>query len=149
MSSIFKDRQAAQPNRYKVTPDDGSSPYYVTMERADYPIVEGTPLNAENLNSLVSRTGDSLTGYLNFENMDSYHVYQKYRDISGSTYGVNAGCGIVGGRGVVSFEVRAGAETSSPRLGRLEIGELGVSFMDANGKRTYLYSSGIASATVG
>ena len=148
MATIFKDRQAAQPNRYKVTPENGE-PYYVTLERADYPIVVGTPLNAENMNSLVSRDGDTMNGELNFQNRDSYYIYRKLRDISGKAYGVNGGCGIVGGEGVIAFEVREGEESNSPRLGRLEIGELGVAFIDVNGKRTYLYSSGITTATVG
>lgn len=49
----FVDREATQPNRYLVTPENGE-PYYVTLERADNPVVEGTALNAEILNQLVS-----------------------------------------------------------------------------------------------
>lgn len=48
---MIVDRQSAKPNRFKVTTDDGSS-YYVTLERADEPTVEGTPLNAATLNPL-------------------------------------------------------------------------------------------------
>ncbi len=49
----FMDRVATKPNRYRITPDGGEA-YYVTLERADEPIVEGTALNAEVLNNLVS-----------------------------------------------------------------------------------------------
>lgn len=49
----FEDRKATQPNRYRVIPENGE-PYYVTLERADNPVVEGTALNAEILNQLVS-----------------------------------------------------------------------------------------------
>lgn len=66
MANIFVDRQAARPNRYKVTPDNGSA-YYVTMERADEPTVLGTALNAENLNKLVAKSGDTMTGPLRIE----------------------------------------------------------------------------------
>lgn len=49
----FADRRAAKPNRYRVTAENGDS-YYVTLERADEPVVEGTAINAEILNRLVS-----------------------------------------------------------------------------------------------
>ena len=49
----FEDRRAAKPNRYRVVPENGEA-YYVTLERADEPVVDGTALNAEMLNRLVS-----------------------------------------------------------------------------------------------
>lgn len=52
---MFVDRKSAKPNRYKVIPENGE-PYYVVLERADEPIVEGTPLNAETLNSILNDT---------------------------------------------------------------------------------------------
>jgi hypothetical protein len=59
MATIFTDRQSAYPNRYKVTDDSGNS-YYVTLERADEPTVEGTPLTAEILNLLVEENAAGL-----------------------------------------------------------------------------------------
>jgi hypothetical protein len=53
MANNFVDRVATKPNRYKVTPENGGEPYYAILERADEPVVEGTPLNAETLNNLV------------------------------------------------------------------------------------------------
>jgi hypothetical protein len=50
---VFEDRRAAKPNRYRVTPETGTA-YYVTLERADEPVVDGTAINAEILNKLVS-----------------------------------------------------------------------------------------------
>lgn len=50
---VFEDRKAVKPNRYLVTPENGEA-YYVTLERADEPIVEGTALSADILNKLVS-----------------------------------------------------------------------------------------------
>ena len=49
----FEDRRAAKPNRYRITRENGET-YYVTLERADEPVVDGTALNAEILNRLVS-----------------------------------------------------------------------------------------------
>lgn len=49
----FKDRVPQKPGRVKITPDNGTA-YYATMERADEPIEPGTPLNAGNLNSILS-----------------------------------------------------------------------------------------------
>lgn len=55
MVSGFIDRVSAKPNRYKVTPENGGEPYYVVLERADEPIIEGTPLNAETFNNLLTK----------------------------------------------------------------------------------------------
>lgn len=39
------DRIPSRPNRIKITPENGSAPYYATWERADEPIDDGTPVN--------------------------------------------------------------------------------------------------------
>ena len=96
----------------------------------------------------VDKAGDSLTGSLTFNNTGSYHALQKYRLLNSVTYGVNVGCGVLGGKGIVSLEVRQGNSTESPLLGRLEIGDRGVSYVDPDGIRTYLVKSEVATATV-
>lgn len=55
------DRQPTKPGRIKLTDDSGNSQYY-TMERADEPTVEGTPLNKATLfdNVNENRYGCSL-----------------------------------------------------------------------------------------
>jgi hypothetical protein len=50
----FKDRKPTRPNRYKVTPENGGTPYYVTLERADEPSEVGTALNAEVMNRFLT-----------------------------------------------------------------------------------------------
>lgn len=54
----MKDRNAGSPGRVKVIYDDGATKY-VTVERADEPLEEGTPLNAANLfpSSVSTRFG--------------------------------------------------------------------------------------------
>lgn len=52
MSFVFQDRESAYPNRYLVTKDDGTN-YYIVLERADEPVVVGTPLNAETFNAMI------------------------------------------------------------------------------------------------
>lgn len=47
----FIDRVAGKPGRVKITPENGDSPFYAVMERADEATVVGTPLNATNLNA--------------------------------------------------------------------------------------------------
>lgn len=47
----FIDRKAGKPGRVKITPEDGSSPFYATMERADEASEAGTPLSAASLNA--------------------------------------------------------------------------------------------------
>lgn len=53
MDFVFTDRESAYPNKYLVTPETGN-PYYVILERADEPVVAGTPLNAETFNTLIA-----------------------------------------------------------------------------------------------
>ena len=47
----FEDRVSKYPNRYKMT-DENDNVSMVYLERADEPVVPGTPLNAETFNSL-------------------------------------------------------------------------------------------------
>ncbi len=45
----MKDRIPTKPGRVLLTPEDGSTPFYATITRADEPTQEGTPLNKANL----------------------------------------------------------------------------------------------------
>ncbi len=53
---VFEDRVARYPGRWTMTKADGSSEV-VTLVRNDEPIVEGTPMNAETLNTLSDVAG--------------------------------------------------------------------------------------------
>lgn len=59
---FFKDRKPTLPNRYRVVPENGGTPYYVTLERADEPTEEGTALNAATLNRFLMKDME-LTDY--------------------------------------------------------------------------------------
>ena len=52
MALTFVDRESTYPNRYLVTPDNGSA-YYALLTRADEPVTPGTPLNAETFNQMM------------------------------------------------------------------------------------------------
>ena len=52
---MFTDRKPTLPNRYRVVPENGGAPYFVTLERADEPTEEGTALNAETLNRFLTK----------------------------------------------------------------------------------------------
>lgn len=68
---MFVDRKPTRPNRYKITRDNGES-YYVTLERADEPTVEGTMLNAETLNALLPKPLTASVGqYLRVSAVDA------------------------------------------------------------------------------
>ena len=54
----FKDRIANKPNRVRLTYEDGGDSVYATVELADEPIEEGTPLNALNMNKLLNKEND-------------------------------------------------------------------------------------------
>ena len=56
MAVRWVDRVPTNPNRMKITPENGSS-YFATVERADNPTVAGTPVNAQNLNAMQEASG--------------------------------------------------------------------------------------------
>lgn len=72
MAVKWVDRVPTNPNRMKITPETGS-PYYATVERADNPSVEGTPVNARNLNAMQDAAGlsDNKTVYVSTAGSDS------------------------------------------------------------------------------
>ena len=53
MALEFVDRVPQKPGRVKITPENGTA-YFAVMERADEPVVEGTPLNAKRFNEMVA-----------------------------------------------------------------------------------------------
>lgn len=55
----FEDRQAKYPNRWTAVKEDGTSEV-ITLVRNDEPIYDGTPINAETLNSLSDVAGADL-----------------------------------------------------------------------------------------
>lgn len=55
----FEDRQAKYPNRWTMKKSDGTSEV-ITLIRNDEPIYEGTPMNADTLNSLSDVAGADL-----------------------------------------------------------------------------------------
>lgn len=69
MSIEFVDRVSTYPNRYLVTPENGTA-YYVTLERADEPTKAGTPLNAATMNKLAALT--------DIEKLPDMHIWKKY-----------------------------------------------------------------------
>ncbi len=76
----FKDRVSAYPNRYLLTAEDGSTSY-VVLERADEPIVAGTPLSAATFDQLLAEVAPSGYGYgdqltqINVSSDESYGEY--------------------------------------------------------------------------
>ena len=60
MALEFKDRVPQRPGRVKITPEDGTA-FYATMERADEPIQEGTPLSAGKFNQMVAMIQNTYT----------------------------------------------------------------------------------------
>lgn len=108
------------------------------------------PSSQLDLTSKVDKSGDELTGPLDFKNTDQFRAISKTRTVNNNEYYVSWGCGVTGGEGVIAMEAHLQSTTggSSTILGRLEIGSRGVAFLDANNKRTYLYSSGLTAASV-
>lgn len=57
----FVDREPKYPNRVKIVPESGD-PFYATVTRADEPVTEGTPLNAETFNQLQDEFSQAANG---------------------------------------------------------------------------------------
>lgn len=51
MAFTFVDRVSGKPNRVRIVPENGGTPFYATLERADEPSVEGSALSAASLNA--------------------------------------------------------------------------------------------------
>lgn len=64
MAINWVDRVPTRANRVLVTPEDGSTPYYATITRADEPSVVGTPVNAANLNAMQNAAGLMASKYI-------------------------------------------------------------------------------------
>lgn len=69
MAIQWVDRVAKNPGRVKLTPENGDPAFFATMERADTPTVEGTPINAANLNASQNT--------LNYTSNTSVTTYKK------------------------------------------------------------------------
>ena len=61
---VFEDRVSAYPNTYAMTDENGNVSR-VLLERADEPVIPGTPLNAETFNKMAEdiKSGTAPAGY--------------------------------------------------------------------------------------
>ena len=71
----FKDRVANKPNRVRLTYEDGGDSVYATVELADEPIEEGTPLNALNMNKLLNKENND---YIVEQGTSGIWTYRKW-----------------------------------------------------------------------
>jgi hypothetical protein len=145
-STIIKDNLTA--NRALISNGSGKvavSP--VTSTELGY--LDGVTSGIQTqLNNKLSTRGGTMSGMITFQNTDAYHILHKYRVVNGTTYGVNIGCGVLGGEGMVVLEVHEGDATDSPIIGRLEVSRLGVSYHNNNGTRTYIHRTSAVPASV-
>lgn len=96
------------------------------------------------LTNRVDKAGDTMTGILSFNNKDEYAAINKTRTVNNKDYSIDVGCGNVGGSGCVALQCK---NSSNTVIGRLEVSASGVSFMNEQNKRTYLYTNTLVSAT--
>ena len=95
------------------------------------------------LNNKLNLTGGNLSGSIDVIS-DDFRAIGKRRTVNGVEYLANYGCGILGGKGIACVELqRAGTV-----LGRIEIGEYGVSYVDTSNKRHYLHKTPVVTATL-
>ena len=106
-----------------------------------------TPLNATNLNKMdagianaVEKTGDTLTGELNFNNVNDYGAIRKTRTIDNADYSVSVG---VGGNKTARMELYQGNNT----LGSVEARSDGV-YNGLSNKKLAEQSTGWTNATL-
>ena len=121
-----------------------------TVNTNDYEIyvrtmISGTWSSWYGICNRVDKTGDTMTGTLSFENKSEYGAINKVRTISDKDYSVDLGCGMIAGSGCVSLQCK---NSSNTVIGRLEVSASGVYFMNEQGKRTYIYTNTLVSATI-
>lgn len=80
ITTVFVDRESAYPNRYLMTPVNGT-PSYVVLERADEPVTPGTALNAETFNGLISTINGMDTAARNYT---TERTIDRYASANGS-----------------------------------------------------------------
>lgn len=119
-----------------------------TVNTNDYQIwvrtmIGGTWSNWYNLADRVDKAGDTLTGSLTFNNKNDYAAINKTRTISDKDYTIDLGCGMVAGSGCVALQCK----TNDTVIGRLEVSGSGVSFLNEQGKRSYIHTNTLLSAT--
>ena len=68
MPFTFIDRVPTKLGRVKITPENGGTPYYAVMERADEPAVAGSALSAANLNAAAE---------LGYQSTSSLHTLRR------------------------------------------------------------------------
>lgn len=107
-------------------------------------MIGGTWSSWYNLTDRVAKGGDTMTGALSFNNKDEYGAINKTRTVSNKDYTVDFGCGVIGGNGCAAVQCK---NSSGTVIGRIEVSASGVSFMNEQGKRTYLYTNELVSAT--
>lgn len=107
-----------------------------------------TPINASNLNKMengianaVEKTGDTLTGELNFNNKNDYGAIRKTRTIDNVDYGVSIG---VGANASARMELYSGGQTQ----GSIEARTNGI-YNGISGNRLAEQSSSAVSLTTG
>lgn len=72
----FRDRVANKPNRVRLTYEEGGTSVYATVELADEPIDEGTPLNALNMNKLLNKEN---TDYIIEQGTSGGFTWEKWK----------------------------------------------------------------------
>lgn len=93
-------------------------------------------------NAYLPLTGGTMSGSIDVES-DDFRAIAKRRTINGTQYMANYGCGVLGQAGVACIELQQSGDV----LGRVEIGNLGLTFVDNAGKRTYLVKPAVADST--
>lgn len=83
----FKDRVANKPNRVKLTYEDSGVSTFVTVELADEPIEEGTPLNALNMNKLLNKEDND---YIVEQGTSGIWTYRKWNSGIAECWGVQS-----------------------------------------------------------
>lgn len=107
-----------------------------------------TPLNATNLDKMdagianaVEKTGDTLTGFLDFNNKNEYHVFRKTRTVNNVDYKANLG---ISAAPSARLEFQDANENT---LGRLDVKSDGI-YNGLSNKKLAEQSSGWTNATL-
>lgn len=169
MAIKWVDRVPTRANRVLVTPENGGTPYYATITRADEPSVVGTPVNAANLNAMqdgiglsankniyVATTGSDVAGTGSQANpyaTINYALSTIPKNLNGFTATIHVAAGTYAdavfvrdfGNGMIRFSGTAGAVVIVPGLTftNTEYAEINNITFSVSNSNFYAYSSSV------
>ena len=145
-STIYTDNLTA--NRALISNASGKvgvSP--VTATELGY--IDGVTSNVQTqLNNKLSTSGGTITGPIHVSNSDGTRALSKVRTVEGTTYFMDVGMGVYGGKATAYMRLLKGSDSSGTQLYRLDVTPYGLELQNSAGNVFWFGGNGAATASV-